>query len=306
MRGWQRDLCGASEGGGVIVTAALAWFDEPLHELDGCVRSLATVADRLVAVDGGYSRFPGAAVSSAPEQAEVIRAAAADVGLDVSVVVPGRVWAGQCEKRSHMMRWAADGSDWVAVVDADWRFRGVRECVRAELERLPDDVVSVDVSFFTPANPNRDLAVSASCDWHAGLSGEVSAFPVLLRALPAFEVGPFHWWYSAEQAGRRVWVASGDGRYPMSRSVSFASDAGVNPVFYVEHRCLFREEKQIVANREFCADRDRLVAECGAEDPVGVGVLEGAGVVSTQGVFAGGVWEGGPASDPDWYTRWSA
>ena len=36
----------------MIVTAALIWYDERSEDLERCVRGMATIADRVIAVDG--------------------------------------------------------------------------------------------------------------------------------------------------------------------------------------------------------------------------------------------------------------
>jgi hypothetical protein len=60
----------------MVVTAMLAWFNETVEELHRAVTSLRTIADRVVAVDGGWDLYPGARASSPPEQADAIRSAA--------------------------------------------------------------------------------------------------------------------------------------------------------------------------------------------------------------------------------------
>ena len=59
----------------MIVTAALCWYNEPPDELAACVRATATVADRIVAVDGAYRRYPGAKPMSSPAQVKAIQMA---------------------------------------------------------------------------------------------------------------------------------------------------------------------------------------------------------------------------------------
>lgn len=246
------------------MTAALAWFDEPLDELERCVRALPAIADRLVAVDGGYSRWPGAKARSPVEQADTIRVAARVAGLDVEIVEPKRVWSGQCEKREHLMNLAAEGSDWIVVVDTDHILHGARETVRHEIDRLPPQIAAVKVKFHTPVNRDRPLGESAAHEWHAGLADTTTLIPLVFRAWQQWTVGPHHWWYSAvDKEGVRRWVWSGDGTsYPDAGSHTLVAP------YFVEHRCLFRQPKQILANREFCRDRDLIVERTGREDPV--------------------------------------
>lgn len=244
----------------MIVTAALAWFDESLEDLDRCVRSLPVVADRLVAVDGGYARWPGAAASSPKQQAAQIRKTAKDVGIDVVVDVPKRMWLGQVQKRSHLLTLAGKGSDWVAVVDADHILYGLRYSVRHELDQI-DDCDAVTVSYYTPMNYERPLKESAAGLWHESLAGDYALITTIFRALPELRVERFHWWYSALKGQQRHWVCAGDGSYPKVKVHQ------LHAPYFVEHRCLFRDTKHVLANREFCNDREKIVREHRQEDP---------------------------------------
>lgn len=253
------------EDAGVIITAALAWFDEPLEDLDLCIRSLPVIADRLVAVDGGYERYPGAEASSPKDQAAFIRQTAKEVGLDVKVVTPCKVWRGQVEKRTHLLGLAAEGSDWIVGVDADHVLHGVRYSARHELAGLDErerPADAVDITYYTPLNYDRSLQESAAGEWHAGLAGDYALITGLFRSLPGYRVERHHWWYSALKDGERHWVWGGDSAYPRVRVHQMKAP------LMVEHRCLFRQTKHILANREFCKDRERLVREHGQEDPV--------------------------------------
>ena len=42
----------------MIVTAALCWWNELPEDLDRCIRAAALIADRVVALDGAYRRYP--------------------------------------------------------------------------------------------------------------------------------------------------------------------------------------------------------------------------------------------------------
>lgn len=245
----------------MIVTAALAWFDEELEDLYRCVSSLPTVADRLVAVDGGYARYPGAKAASPKKQAMFIEQTAREVGLDVVVDVPDRVWVGQVEKRNHLLSRAAKGSDWIVGVDADHVLHGLRDPVRHELAGLKAED-AVDVDFYTPINHDRPMAEAAAGEWHEDLAGQKARIAAFFRALPGLRVERFHWWYSGMRGDRRVWVWGGDNTYPRPAvHVLYAP-------FFVEHRCMFRQPKHILANRAFCEDRESIVAAIGQEDPV--------------------------------------
>lgn len=243
----------------MIVTAALAWFDEPLEQLDECVRSLPVIADRLVAVDGGYSRYPGAKAKSAAAQAAQIRKTAKDVGLDVVIHTPTKLWAGQVQKRSFLIQQAAKGSDWFVPVDADHVLHGIRYTVRHEVENVGPDYDALSADLYTPMNHDRPLDESASGQWHQDLAGQYTTLPNIFRCLPGLRVERFHWWYSALRDGKRVWLIGGDDG-PRAKFYKLQAP------YLIEHRCLFRQPKQILRNREFCEDRVAIVKATKQED----------------------------------------
>jgi hypothetical protein len=244
----------------MIVTAALAWFDEAPEDLDRYVRSLPIACDRLVAVDGGYDRYPGARVNSGAAERDAIEAAARDVGIDAEIIVPtDRVWRGQVEKRSYLYSLATEGSDWVFILDADHILHGIHESFRHELATCGHD--AVEVQFHTTMNHDLPLEQTASTDWHSEYAGQTIWYRLLLRALPGMRVERFHWYVSALRNDRRVWLSSvTNGRYPIVPANRITSP------FFVEHRCLFRRERNILANREFCEDRVAIVTATGQED----------------------------------------
>ena len=240
----------------MIVTAAICWYNESPEDLRRCVRACTVIADRVVALDGAYARWPGGKAKSPPEQAQAIRDAAAEVGLEAIVQTPTRLWVGQVEKRSALIALAAEGSDWVQVVDADHVLHGTRETVRDALEhRCTDDVY--DLPFFTPANPE----VEAPHEWHAGMAGQTFSIPLLYRVLPKMRYERFHWWLSAEKDGRPVWLMgiAPDGEHlPV---VPFP-----DPTYRVIHMALYRDEAHRLADRAFCNDREMVVKLTGQED----------------------------------------
>ena len=234
------------------ITAALCWYDEPIETLERCVRSVAVVADRIVAYDGAYARWPGAKVRSNAKQAAAIRRAAK--GMECEVVIPKRLWAGQVEKRAALMAQAAKGSDWVLFVDADHELSGDRDTIRAQVAAAKRDVL--DASFFTPTNPDRPLKDSASHTWHVELAGQTVGIPTLYRALPDLTVESFHWFISATKNGKHVWLGGGQPEEPH----------GNLPGLLVTHRCLTRDSAHVLANRAFCNDREMVVRVTGQED----------------------------------------
>jgi hypothetical protein len=249
------------EDPGVIVTAALPWWNERPEDLDACVRAAGRVADRIIALDGAYARYPGATPTSDPAQAEAIRAAAADVGMECEIVLPPRVWRGQIEKRCRLLELATQQSDWIVTIDADHIIHTEREGTRGELEASFHDVYAVP--YWTPPNPERSVEESAAGLWHIQQVGTQPIIPHIWRAHPGLRVEIHHWWYSAMIGGQRVWLwVSGDVRYP---TISWSY---LKTPYSVEHRCLMRTPEQILASRAFLNDREMIVRRTGQEDDV--------------------------------------
>ena len=241
-----------------IVTASLVWYDEPPELLAECVAGAGKIADRIVAVDGAYARYPGAKITSPPEQAVAIRRAAKRAKLDCLVLTPDRLWAGQVEKRSYALAAAAVGSDWIAVVDADHVIDTDRAEARSALASLPATVACVSVIMMTPPDPARPLEQTSATGWHRGMASTEMRYDHLFRTLPGLRLERFHWWYSAIRDGERVWISQGE-----------ATSGPVTPLparYVVEHRCHTRDEGRMLAGRAFCNDRVKVVEQTGQED----------------------------------------
>ena len=102
------------------IVAALPWYDEPVAFLDRCVRSLAGVADELVAVDGRWEHYSDTEpVLSHWTQAQAIARAADAIALDHRVWMGPNVWGSQVAKRAALMELASEAGDWILVIDAD-------------------------------------------------------------------------------------------------------------------------------------------------------------------------------------------
>lgn len=241
----------------MIVTAMLAWFNETPRELHRAVTSLQTIADRVIAVDGGWNLYPGAAASSPPEQAQAIQQAAESIGIEADIHTTGQVWAGQVDKRDYMLQHAAPTSDWVLPLDADWVLHGNRNQIRHELEHTEADALIVD--FYTPTNPDAHLEDVAATDWHAQLAGNTMREPLIFRALEGIRVEDHHWFYSALKHGQRVALWGCHGRYPTAHTEPLQAP------FRIDHMCLHRDQRTIQANRAYCQDRAEYVAANGRE-----------------------------------------
>jgi hypothetical protein len=242
----------------MIVTAALCWWHERPEDLDRCVRGAGDIADRIVALDGAYQRYPAAMVHSPADQLDAIRSAAAAVNIDCLIIQPDRLWAGQVEKRCHLLAAAGVGSDWIVTLDADHIIQAKRDDMRLLLRRSPSHVFSVP--YITPINPDRSMKDSAVGLWHENQTGEPQFIPHIWRALPGMKVEKFHWWYSAIHGGQKVWLWGGNGEFPS------VEHQRIRRGYIVEHRTLFRTEEQIRLSRAFLNDRDQVVAKTGQED----------------------------------------
>ena len=247
------------------ITAALAWWDELPEDLDRCIRSLGNIADKVVAVDGAYRRYPGATITSPQDQVVAIREAATAVGIECEVIQIDRLWAGQVEKRAHLLNVASIGSDWIAVVDTDHIINTNRELARDEISHMGTDVDVISVTFFTPANDERDISESSATGWHQSMNGTRINLSHLFRALPGLTVERFHWWYAATKDGQRVGLRYGmkaDDGHPILEAQMLKTP------YEITHLCLTRDEKHILANRAFCNDRIMVVDRTQQEDDV--------------------------------------
>lgn len=236
----------------MIVTAALCWWNERPEDLVRCVAGAAQVADRIVALDGAYVRYPGATVRSDVEQTDAIRRTAEKHDLDCLILQPDRLWAGQIEKRSHLLALACVGTDWIVTLDADHIITTERDALRAELAASVSDIV--DVPFVTPKGK---LAAGL---WHLAQTQGPQMIPQFWRASIHPTVERHHWWISATKDNQKVWAWAGDGHRKVLPHAKF-----VTP-YVVEHRTLLRTEEQILASRAFCNDREMVVARTGQED----------------------------------------
>ena len=240
----------------MIVTAALAWWRETPEDLAAAVRSWAGIADRVVAFDGSYRRYPGATIRSSDAEVEAIRLAAHESGLQCLIHQPEVLWAGQVEKRSALLQEAAKDSDWIIVVDTDHHVTTDRVAARAALEAMPARVYSVGVDFFTPTNEDRPDEERFATNWHAAADGRTEPMAVIFRALP-WEVRQKHWHYYAKVGDSEI-----------RRDYGGRPDAMIGVPFVVKHLTQFRTEQQLRDGRAFCNDRVLVVKQTGQEDDV--------------------------------------
>jgi hypothetical protein len=128
----------------VKIVACLAWYDEPITFLDRCIRSLAGIADRIVAYDGAWQMFPHEDHLSPIEQTLRIYWTANQVGISPNVFRPHVEWGSQVAKRDALMREACDYGDWLFVIDGDeYVAEADPDKLRATLAETELDVASV-------------------------------------------------------------------------------------------------------------------------------------------------------------------
>lgn len=245
----------------MIVTAMLAWYEEDLNLLEDCILSLAGFCDRIVAVDGGYELIPEATGASSPDQHTTVIRACEKAGLDLDMFIPPDAWTGQVAKRDWMIKRATYGwqtpSDWLFVVDADYRIHGDAERVRAELgsRRMVDVYQPL---LYQPLPDGFDLEQSPH-EWHTRYAGQTIRHSFLFRAHPEPRLEQRHWYYSALKNGKRVGM-QGCPEYPK------ACTRPLRTSLTVEHRCFSRSQRTLQRNRDYCANRETYLQANGVED----------------------------------------
>lgn len=243
----------------MIVTAAVASWNERPEDLERCVEALSVVADRAVILGGAYRRYPGATVAFRPDEIDAIQRAASRAGIEVRIVEATELWAGQVAKRTALMRLAAEGldpdRDWIAVLDVDHVLNGNRESVRRQLEGFGPEVIQVQARMTTPGNRARPMRESAASHWHADIADQTITIGQLFRPWPDITVHEKHFHYRMRRGGRQVEL-----RYATKQPGPVLTD------YLIEHLTLFRTPEQVRDSRAFLNDRARLVALSGQED----------------------------------------
>lgn len=178
------------------LTALLSWYHEDPAWLYRAIRSLEHVgATRLIAIDGAYGGavpYPDGAPSSTPAEHEAIHAAAAELNLALTLVIPETTWqGGEIEKRTALFRHAdvrATADEWYLVLDADEVIRDTAPAdLHERLEHAPTGLDVADVTFIeaTPFGAKR------------------YPIPIIFRAIPGITVVRNHYTYTVN--GRTLW-----------------------------------------------------------------------------------------------------
>jgi hypothetical protein len=239
------------------ITAMLSWFDEPCDLLRQCVKGASVIADRIVAADGAYELIHDRKPISPKAQKLAIADETRKQGLKCSFVPP-RLWRGQVEKRNAVLQEACKGSDWVMILDADWKITGDRKLIRREIAASDAEQIAVD--FIQPENYERPIEESAPNVWHVSEAGIPRRHPLIFRVMRDMRCESHHWIYSGVRpSGVRVGLWGGQGIYDTPNTHILTAP------HCFEHLCLFRDEKRIIRNRLFCNARDADVAAFGVE-----------------------------------------
>lgn len=232
----------------------LSWFDEDPAWLTEMVESLALAdVDHLVALDGAYSLFPGAAASSHPDQQEAIAAAARKIGIHFTIKSGYRIWETEMEKRTTLFALAervTSPDDWYLVLDADCVVKSAPTNLKRRLAGFTTDAVRVTMD--EPFPP----------------TGKVKSFPLrsLFRAIRGLHVERNHYTYVTPD-GRQLWGrVTSDGR-ELRRGDASVRAGEVD--LRVEHRTHLREVARAARARSYYAERDRLGVEVGDCDRCG-------------------------------------
>lgn len=148
------------------IAAALVWYDEPLESLDRCIRSLAGVADTIIAVDGRWDGFADETLPWSPiEQTELLDNLALELELRLHLIVETatRPWSSQIAKRAHAYYEAAAHADWVLVIDAD-------EWIEHKSDRFRERLDEVDAK--------GDLVATIACRTETGPMASMGTRPL--------------------------------------------------------------------------------------------------------------------------------
>lgn len=179
------------------IVGLLSWYDEEPEWLAECVTRAAGLVDHLVAVDGPYARFPGAAQKphSPSEQADAIVHGAASVGLPVTLHLPREPWQSEVAKRDFMFRLAEPlNVDWLLRIDADEFVTDVPADFRERLARTDRHVVEFLL-------------------WQREYPSIPSFLRCLFRALPGIQVVYAHSLVACVVEGRRLLLAGDPATY---------------------------------------------------------------------------------------------
>lgn len=247
------------------IVGLMPWFDESPTWLMAAVASAGRFVDHIVAVDGAYALFPGAAARSSNEQHEAVREAAFAAGVGLTIHAPSEPWAGnEVEKRNRMIELGRlvvdDDRDWFYVFDADTITAGDPDVLRFELERTDLDVASVTL-FERFDLTEWPVARVVPMDSRA----EMRDHRMLYRALPDLRVWRAHWCYVKGELDGDLRVLWGPPELGGLEPALELAD-----VLEVEHRSRWRDTVRQQKARGYYQLRDTL-----GEESLAVPMVEG-------------------------------
>ena len=94
------------------------------------------------------------------------------------------------------------------------------------------------------------------------MSGVTDEHRLFFRPLEDMRVEKRHWWYSGVKDGQRIWILH---TYDTELGLP---GARLTSEYWVEHRCLYRDKRRVLAGRAFCNDRVMVVETTDQEDDV--------------------------------------
>jgi len=232
------------------IVGLLSWYEENPAWLAEMIASLPSAGiSHLIALDGAYALYPGAAPRSDSSNVEAIQAACTAVGLTYSIHQPVEVWEGnEVEKRSALFELAEQVTteeDWYFVMDADETITSVPSNFRTRLARTRLDVAMV--TFYEP--PQEDSGPAIDFRWQRKQRYPIR---VLFRAVRGLRVVQNHWTYVTPD-GRRLWGQN-------KRTLEPALDCTDLEIF---HRSNLRHEERRADQYAYYATRDEEMAELG-------------------------------------------
>ena len=243
------------------IVGLLSWYDESPTWLQACVTSVAPILDGLVAVDGAYALFPGAAEKPNSSVAEVdaIAEACDLAGLPLTLHRRSEPFAGnEVEKRNLTLELARtfglSQEDWLIVVDADLVLRHHSERLREALETEAHEYASADYGYF------NSLDKQGVWD-RTGVDAEQQRAPLrsraMYRAFPTLRYETSHWCLAADDESGHKFYLYGDGKVHQPQLNAF--DASSLIVF--EHRSTERVTSRVNDARNYYTMREAAKIE---------------------------------------------
>jgi hypothetical protein len=221
------------------IIALLSFYDEDPDWLERCILSLELLqCDRLIALHGAYSLYPGASPKCSPDELRAVAVAANVAGVKCTSILPAKVWDSEIEKRNFLFELAeqeARPQDWYFVVDADEFVTHAPRDLRERLNATPFDVAAVELK--EPGHPLGTMVYPTH--------------PKFFRAIPGLRAVKDHFTYTTPD-GRKLWGNA--------KTQHLEPRADLSTV-KVEHHNQLRHPDRRRAAMQYYETRDRLGVE---------------------------------------------